>query len=157
MTAPRNRERIAQIFMRLASIYGPAWSSHYAGETGMLAMAEWGEELSSLGDNQIQRGITRCRRRTGYPPSLPEFRELCLSPWEENEIDTAVSRALSVSHMPADEIPDLLVRELVRSVPQYERRHLTAKELTRRFKESLPAVLSKGMGGEGMALLEGAS
>ena len=144
MTAatPRDKKRVAKLFLRLAAIYGPAWSSHYSGDTGILAMAEWGDELVSLTDEQVRRGIDRCRRRIGFPPSLPEFRQLCLLPWDPSQIASAVSRAMSHSHLPLDEIEDSLTRELVRLVPPHDRRKLSTTELSRRFSDGLAALVS---------------
>ena len=67
-----------RIWQRMAEIYGHRWTSAYGEEAGAAAQT-WAKGLSGLSIDQIARGIDSCiLAADGWPPTLPEFRALCL-------------------------------------------------------------------------------
>lgn len=61
----------------MARIFGHRWASSY-GETDD---GTWEAGLSGLTEEEIKTGIVACLRwRQDWPPTLPQFRELCRPP-----------------------------------------------------------------------------
>ena len=68
--------QIAQLWARMASMYGHRWLSAYGerDEDGT-----WRRVLSGLVGEQIAKGLRGCiESGSEWPPSAPEFRRMCL-------------------------------------------------------------------------------
>lgn len=67
--------------MRMASIYLHKWSSACGetfGESGVLGQT-WQSGLSGVTPTQIGEGLRACLKRADpWPPTLPEFLQLCV-------------------------------------------------------------------------------
>lgn len=76
---------IFHLWKRMLSIYGYKWASHMGLSTdakGHLSDAAktWQQGLSGLGIDQVKIGFDMLISKScEWPPSLPEFRKLCLS------------------------------------------------------------------------------
>lgn len=125
--------RIVRLFTRLAAIYGPLWSAHYAGDMGRLAVAEWTDALADLADAHLAAGIAACRESPDhYPPSLGEFRGRCLGLGSDGEAVEAAMRG-DRSHP--------IARRLIESVPSWDRNQVySARELRRVYRDGLDAA-----------------
>ena len=68
---------ISLLWVRLTEIYGHKFiSSHGEADSGT-----WLKGLSDKEPEDIARGLAAClQREDAWPPSLPEFRELCKKP-----------------------------------------------------------------------------
>ena len=66
---------VSALFAKLQARYGYRWSSAYPGEVLPGALAEWAEGLSGVTGEQIKAGLAALD--SPWPPSLPEFREIC--------------------------------------------------------------------------------
>lgn len=61
---------------RMAEIYGHRWTSAYT----RSALDTWARGLSGFSVEQIANGVSACIAGAfAWPPTLPEFRELCLT------------------------------------------------------------------------------
>lgn len=86
----------------MTAIYGHRWVSTYGtkptkDDTTELTIgaATWSAGLTGITDKQIALGLQACVfSDDGWPPSLPEFRQMCLSIPTFAEIATAVQRYL---------------------------------------------------------------
>ncbi len=67
---------IAELWRRMAAIYGHKWTSSY-GLTD--ADGTWAMGLDGLTPKQIGHGINICiKEGASWPPSLPQFRDMCI-------------------------------------------------------------------------------
>ena len=86
---------IWELWARMTAIYGHRWTSAYGDQpwptdpaTGQVAGegagTTWRDGLADFSHDAIRAGLGRCLdRASGWPPTLPEFRELCRPQPEE--------------------------------------------------------------------------
>lgn len=68
-----------RIWQRMAEIYGHRWTSAFGDDAGQGAGLTWSKGLAGLAVEQIARGIeSAVLSADGWPPTLPEFRAMCL-------------------------------------------------------------------------------
>lgn len=61
---------------RMSEIYGHRWTSAYTRES----LDTWAKGLGDMTVDQIKRGVEACIAGAhAWPPTLPEFRDLCLT------------------------------------------------------------------------------
>lgn len=100
MAAPESStsEQIAQVWHRLASIYGHKWTSQYGERVDPL----WSRAMKSLPVERLKVALARCGKRDDpWPPSLPEFLAMSrIQPEEVSapEFDRAFSEAVNQSY-----------------------------------------------------------
>ena len=76
---PLTDKKVKQLFMRFGAIWLQKWTSAFPTSAALtIAKAEWSEGLSGISDKSILRGITTVRQTLEWPPSIAEFRRLCL-------------------------------------------------------------------------------
>lgn len=67
------------LWERMTAIYGHRWVSSYSDTCADVAGATWAAGLAGFTAEQLGRGLRECARGAdAWPPSLPEFRALCL-------------------------------------------------------------------------------
>ena len=121
--------RISELFIWMAAVYGRTWTSQYAGETAKVAAAAWSEGLSELSDGHVEAGRHAVLKRGGdWPPSLPEFRRLCLGLGEAGAAIEAAMRG-DRTHP--------IARHLIAGVISFDRDRLSAKDLEKRYRAGL--------------------
>lgn len=70
---------MARLWVRLGEIYGHKWASQYG--QSRTAMDTWQRGLRDLTREEISAGLRALLTRDDtWPPSLPEFRQLCRPP-----------------------------------------------------------------------------
>lgn len=70
---------LAEIWRRMTAIYGHRWTSAYTDDPTSATAATWGAGLAGLLGAQLAAGFRAIvASGEGWPPSLPEFRALCL-------------------------------------------------------------------------------
>ena len=79
---PGRREAILrELWGHMTAIYGHRWTSAYGADAATGAGQVWGEGMMGLTPRQIRAGAAACRDgrgpADGWPPTLPQFRELC--------------------------------------------------------------------------------
>lgn len=68
-----------QLWQRMAEVYGHRWTSAYGDDAGKGAGLTWAKGLAGLVPAQIGRGLELAVvSAEPWPPTLPEFRALCL-------------------------------------------------------------------------------
>lgn len=77
---------VERMFAKFEDRFGNLWLHRYAGIPMTRVMQTWSDDLSDLASDQIKRGVDSTRALK-FPPTLPEFRELCL----QSSIDPQVA------------------------------------------------------------------
>lgn len=77
LTSPLPESWIEKIFERLSLIYGTAFTAKWAGIDAMNVKRVWAENLAGMTGDQIKAALLECARTCTYPPSAPEFYQLC--------------------------------------------------------------------------------
>ena len=63
----------------MGDIYGHRWASCYGSDPDGRTARTWAKGLADLGPEQLADGIRSCiKAADAWPPSLPEFRAMCL-------------------------------------------------------------------------------
>lgn len=71
---------LRRLWQRMSEIYGHRWVSSYGDDAGASPGRTWASGLAGLDAPQIARGLSGCMASAeAWPPSLPEFRRLCLA------------------------------------------------------------------------------
>lgn len=65
-----------KLFNVMEDRYGSLWVDRYGAFPRPRVMQTWGSDLADMSREELARGVDACRDRR-FPPSLPEFRELC--------------------------------------------------------------------------------
>jgi hypothetical protein len=68
---------IEKIFERLSSLYGTAFTAKWNGIDSQNVKRVWAETLAGMTGEQIKAALIECGRTCAYPPSAPEFYQLC--------------------------------------------------------------------------------
>ena len=111
---------MAQLWEKLSRIYGHRWTSGF----GEADDGTWLTGLRDLLPEELAAGLRACiRREDDWPPTLPEFRRLCLG-YEDKTL--AVERAI---YGPMDDLSGVM-REMVGS---WDMRHSSEKDLRTRL------------------------
>lgn len=70
---------LAEIWVRMLAIYGHRWESAYGRTPDGLTGETWAAGLQGIEPRGIAQGFGACLRSAdGWPPTLPEFRAMCL-------------------------------------------------------------------------------
>lgn len=69
---------IERMFSKFEDRFGTLWHQRYAGIPMDRVMDTWREDLADLSPAQIKLGVDSTKKLK-FPPTLPEFRELCLA------------------------------------------------------------------------------
>lgn len=71
--------RMRTLWLRMAEIYGHRWTSAYGDNPDAGAGPTWAKGLEKLTPAQLAHGLTTAiASADGWPPTLPEFRSMCL-------------------------------------------------------------------------------
>lgn len=68
---------VERMFAKFEDRFGTLWHQRYAGIPMPRVMQTWADDLADLSPEQIKRGVDSTRALK-FPPTLPEFRDLCL-------------------------------------------------------------------------------
>lgn len=84
-TAKRNggQSPIERLFSRFDGMYPALWAKNFSSLAAIENWAEvWAEAFSEEGItfDEVMDGIRACRKSHQYPPTLPEFLQLCRTP-----------------------------------------------------------------------------
>lgn len=92
-TSPLPEPWIERLFNRLAAMYGAKFTDQWKGVDPAYMKQVWAEDLSGYAVDEIKRGLEACRTRT-WPPTLPEFLQLCRPPIDPEAAYTEAVRQL---------------------------------------------------------------
>lgn len=67
---------VERLFQRMEDRYGSMWADRYGAFPRERVKRSWAEDLADISRDELTRGVSACRDRK-FPPTLPEFRELC--------------------------------------------------------------------------------
>lgn len=71
-------------------IFPQKWDAQYPSkEIAALSMQEWALGISDLTNDQLSRGVEKTRNTCQWPPSIAEFRALCMEAdkdWEHKSL-----------------------------------------------------------------------
>jgi hypothetical protein len=74
---PLPKPWIERLFARFATMYGRHWLELWNGVPMDAVMATWAEDLAGCTADQLRRALDHCRGGQKFPPTCPEFLELC--------------------------------------------------------------------------------
>lgn len=149
--------RIDRLFLQLAAIYPYKWSGQFpegVEEAVEVAKYEWFEGLNDLTEFHIKRGIEKCRKIGGsFPPSIPEFRKLCLLTLHELGI-LPIEEAYE--QFCKKDFTNPIVEDIYLKIGSWNYKTLSAIELRKRFNTCYHMVCDKYLmeSKEGRQLLE---
>jgi hypothetical protein len=69
----------------MRAIFPQKWDQQYPSEQiAALNMIEWASGIAGLTDEQLARGVNETRIQCAWPPSISEFRAMCVehNDWE---------------------------------------------------------------------------
>jgi len=82
------------LWLRLGSLYGHRWVSAYGADPSSPTGDTWAQCLAGISREELELGLAACMNRADpWPPSLPEFRCLCLGipAWPAVRLEFAAS------------------------------------------------------------------
>ena len=78
-------EWIDRLFTRLAAMYGQKFTKMWDGIPRQDQVLTWAEMLADMDKYDLANGLKNCID-TPYPPTLPEFRLLCVPRYEPERV-----------------------------------------------------------------------
>lgn len=83
-TSPARRSElpddwIERLFRKMEDRYGAMWADRYGAFPRQRVKETWAEDLADLTNSELARGFA-ASKNLKFPPTLPEFRELCRPP-----------------------------------------------------------------------------
>jgi hypothetical protein len=116
------------LWQRMAEIYGHRWTSAYGDDAGKGAGVTWAKGLAGITAEQMKTGVESVLVAADpWPPSLPEFRAMCLA---------VPSLAAIRAEQRANGKPSAFMRLLHQHLDHYRMRHADADKADRMFREA---------------------
>jgi len=108
---------IKKIWVKMTRVYGHKWSSNF----GSSDDGTWLSALKEIPEAMIVAGLNKClTRQDPWPPSLPEFRQMCLNLPSVDKIYQEVTQNRITNEL------SLLVRK---KIPSWDWQTKTEKQL----------------------------
>lgn len=125
----------------MTEIYGHRWASSYGDDPGSSAGQTWAKGLAGLTPVQLAAGLSACiTSAEPWPPTLPEFRQMCLG---------IPSEAVVRAELRQGGNPSPFARLVWQHVDSYRYRHAAADKADRMLSEAYAAASEHVMrGGE---------
>lgn len=93
--APASEQRgIDKLFAQMAGMYGSKFADLWAGVDAEQVKKVWVAGLAGVTGQEIAQGIDACMSRN-FPPTLPEFRNLCRPPLDTHALMLVAMRELA--------------------------------------------------------------
>jgi len=130
------------LWLRMVSLYGHRWVSTYSADATSPSGEAWARELADMKPEQLKRGIDACMRRVDtWPPTLPEFKRMCLGipTWHEARLEFA--REHNTPHSP-------FARMMLRHLDAWEMRCASAREAQRLLRDAYDIAVQARLHGE---------
>jgi len=117
---------IAKLWTYMGHVYGHRWLTNF----GLTDSGVWLDWLRRLSPEQLAAGIARLKVRLDpWPPSAPEFLQLCLDiPGRDEAIESVFA---------GDDNP--VANYLRGSVTSWDRQHLSERDVRARYRASYAA------------------
>jgi hypothetical protein len=91
--SPTKRRALWKAF---AELYGHKWTSSYGDNPDAGAAVTWGKVLGDITAQQLADGLSACAKSADpWPPTLPQFRGMCLSVPELHDVRRELVAQLS--------------------------------------------------------------
>lgn len=131
----------------MSIIFPYRWNGQFPSETKSYAMtlavakSRWEQALADLTDKQIEKGLSACEKSgKEFPPSIPEFRKMCLpTMWELGilPIEEAYEQFCAKDHSHS------LVEDIYLKIGSWNFKTLSSVELRKRFNTCYQMVCDK--------------
>lgn len=134
---------IMELWITMAQVYGHKWVSNFgASDSGGI----WLRGLHDLHPQHLAQGLGKCVERADpWPPSLPEFRNLCLN---QPDRDLVIQRAIRKIEYANDKNPVVIrLRKLIggwelRNLPTNKVKHLAEAFYQQAVDEVTPELIA---------------
>ena len=134
---------IAKLFDRFEAFYGDLWVTRYGGSDLAKVRRIWGEELADLSGEEIALGVKACRGAK-FPPTLPEFRQLCRPPIDFEQAYAEAVEQMRLREDGKDRWSHPSVFWAAVTIGSFDLRNCAWKVVEARWRKVLQAELDKG-------------
>lgn len=144
---PRLPQRwVERLFLRLSAIYGKHFADAWRGCDLDEVKDAWAYGLGDLSAEEIARGIDACHGRP-YPPTLPEFRELCRPPVDPEAAYREAVEQMRLRDRGLDRWSDPAIYWAAARIGAWDMRHGSWETLRRRWIAELARALGERRAG----------
>ena len=132
---------LPELWAAMLATYGHRWASAYGQNPDGVAAATWATGLADLTARQVAAGLRNCLTfGDGWPPTLPEFRGLCLGIPSLAAVQREL-RATDTSRGP-------FARMVWDQLDAWAYRHADARAAERMLRDAYEAARERVMAGE---------
>lgn len=141
---PLPDEWVRRLFQKLSARYGTLFSDRYAGVPHEVLVREWACELAGYSAQELQRGLDALRANK-FPPSLPEFLELCRPGLDPHEAYVEAMRLMPLRGLGQNpEWSHPAIYWAVVHVTHFDMRQTTYAVIKGRWERALAEQLRRG-------------
>jgi len=113
-----NHKLMIALWQRMSDLFGVSWETQY-GDVDGTAIKSWSRALADFTTEQLGRGIRACENwQKNFPPTLPQFKELCLTVKHEKPNFTqrrmAAEKTSVMGHLESSAKSEVAKREVER-------------------------------------------
>lgn len=130
-------------FQRMEDRYGDLWAQRYGAFPRDRVKQSWANDLGDLTGEEIARGVFACRAAK-FPPTLPEFREMCRPPLDAEEAFHEAIEQMAKREGGTDAWSHPAVFWSAVTIGAFDMRNGSWESLERRWRKVLAAELEKG-------------
>lgn len=122
---------IKKLFCEFGSIWLQKWYSNFLNERETIECAKnWQEALDGMPANAIKEAISYCRDNLEWPPSIAEFRRLCLKQYLPS-VDETIQKAIR------RDFNNPIIHSIYLKIGSWDFSHDSEKVLKRKVKNEL--------------------
>lgn len=129
---------VEKLFSRLSAMYGRKFADLWSGCNLREVKAAWAEDLAVFSGEEIKRGLDACKTRT-FPPTLPEFVQLCRPAVGYESLYTSAALAISSGIWDSK-----LAYWATQSCGPFEVRNEPYRRMEARWKKAVDELLADG-------------
>lgn len=134
---------VERIFQKMEDRYGDMWANRYGAFPRDRVMRTWGEDLADLSSSELATGMTACKSAK-FPPTLPEFRELCRPPIDFESAYIEACNQIVLRQQGRDQWSHPAIYWAAQSVGQYDLRNSTWGSIKARWTKALQTTMNGG-------------
>lgn len=137
---------VERLFARLTAIYGARLADLWRGADLEEVKEVWAVELADLTGEEIARGLAACRDRK-FPPTLPEFRELCRPPIDFEAAWREAVEQMRLREQGLDRWSSPAIYWAAARIGSWDMRHSSYPSIAKRWQAQLAKALEEQRAG----------